>query len=357
MAVIAAVAAVAALLGVAVSSSSARSRVPGAFTTAWQPGRPASHLAARVGPSRTGGKLKLVSFIEGPQWKRGGQQVPPGLLDCPAVTACYLLAQTASSSVSTVGPYPNYYNSLYFSGDGATPGRHWHCRPGLEFTAALLCPSARACVGVGYQGNRNEFLSTTDGGHQWFVSPLRAPADVMSLSCSSVFACSFITESADMGSGSAQQFASTANGGVTWFLHSFDADLYISSFSCPSRADCLAIASLVGADNGSANAGAGRSLISSNGGHTWSSAPIPSTPNGLLPPGGPGNFSLLSCANTSYCVVFGRSTFVFRLQSPSKLPEVPPKRVRPARNSDLARQRRFHFRWRESLALAHFARP
>ena len=41
--------------------------------------------------------MRLVSYIEGPRWREGKNQVPPGYLDCPASDACYLLAQTALS--------------------------------------------------------------------------------------------------------------------------------------------------------------------------------------------------------------------------------------------------------------------
>ena len=136
--------------------------------------------------------------------------MPPGYLDCPAVDACYLLAQTV---LTTVGPFPNYYNAVYFSGDGGASWSSLALPAGLELTAPLSCPSALACVGVGDQGNKDELVSTTDGGHRWTVSPLRAPADVMSLSCSSVSSCSLVTESSYLGPGNPQQFASTTDRG------------------------------------------------------------------------------------------------------------------------------------------------
>ena len=179
MALVAAVAAVAAVLTVGLSVGSHPSHVPGAFTTPWQPSRPSSRPVSANGAHNSSGALRLVSYIEGPKWKEGSNQVPPGNLDCPAVDACYLLAQT---TLTTVGPFPNYYNALYFSGDGGASWSSLALPTDLDLTAPLSCPSALACVGVGYQGKKNELVSTTDGGHRWTVSPQRAPADVMSLS-------------------------------------------------------------------------------------------------------------------------------------------------------------------------------
>ena len=166
----AAVAAVAAVLIVALSVGSRPSHTPGGFTTPWQPSRPSSRPVSASGAHNSPGALRLVSYIEGPEWKQGSKQVPPGYLDCPAIDACYLLAQTV---LTTVGPFPNYYNAVYFSGDGGARWSSLALPAGLELTAPLSCPSALACVGVGDQGNKDELVSTTDGGHRWTVRPSR----------------------------------------------------------------------------------------------------------------------------------------------------------------------------------------
>ena len=98
------------------------------------PGEPGGHLGGCEGSSPRA--FRLVSYIEGPQWQKGDEQVPPGYLDCPAVDACYVLAQTA---LTTVGPYPNYYNAVYFSGDG---GASWSwagfpARPQVHYPAVV----------------------------------------------------------------------------------------------------------------------------------------------------------------------------------------------------------------------------
>ena len=126
-----AVAAVAAVLTVVLSPGGRPSHVPGAFTTAWQPSRPSSRPVSPSGAHNSPGALRLVSYIEGPDWKQGSKQVPPGYLDCPAIDACYLLAQTV---LTTVGPFPNYYNAVYFSGDG---GASWSS---LALPAGLSSP-------------------------------------------------------------------------------------------------------------------------------------------------------------------------------------------------------------------------
>ncbi len=186
VALVAALVVTAAVLTAALSLTSHPGHVPGSSTTAWQPSQPVSRAVVSKGAHNSPGALRLVSYIEGPLWQKGSDQVPPGLLDCPAVDACYVLAQTV---LTTVGPYPSYYNAVYFSGDGGASRSSLLLPPGLEFTTPLSCPSAQTCVGVAYQGDKNELVSTTDGGHQWLISPLRAPADALYLSCASLSAC------------------------------------------------------------------------------------------------------------------------------------------------------------------------
>ena len=313
-----AVAAVAAVLTVGLSAGSRPSHVPGAFTTAWQPSRPSSRPVSPSGAHNPPGALRLVSYIEGPDWKQGSKQVPPGYLDCPAIDACYLLAQTV---LTTVGPFPNYYNAVYFSGDGGASWSSLALPAGLELTAPLSCPSAQACVGVGDQGNKDELVSTTDGGHRWTVSPLRAPADVMSLSCSSVSRCSLVTESSYLGPGNPQQFASTTDGGASWYTHNFARRLYISSLSCPSAAECIAIASTASPGAVSTSGlGAGAALLTTDGGRTWSRSPLPGGANTPLVPTEPGDLSLLACSDPANCLLFGGNTVTYSLVGLPSLP-------------------------------------
>ena len=318
VALAAAVAAVAAVLIVALSVGSHPSHVPGAFTTPWQPSRPSSRPVSASGARNSPGELRLVSYIEGPNWKQGSKQVPPGYLDCPAIDACYLLAQTL---LTTVGPFPNYYNALYFSGDGGASWSSLALPSGLELTAPLSCPSALACVGVGNQGNKNELVSTTDGGHRWTVSPLRAPADVMSLSCSSVSSCSLVTENSYLGPGNPQQFASTTDGGASWHTHNFASRLYISALSCPSARDCIAIASTASTGAVSTSGlGAGAALLTTDGGRSWSRSPLPGSATSPLVPREPGDLSLLACSDPANCLLFGGSTVTYSLLGLPRLP-------------------------------------
>ena len=318
VALAAAVAAVAAVLTVALSAGSRPSHVPGAFTTPWQPSRPSSRPVSTRGTYGSPGALRLVSYIEGPDWKQGSKQVPPGYLDCPAIDACYLLAQTV---LTTVGPFPNYYNALYFSGDGGASWSSLALPPGLELTAPLSCPSALACIGVGDQGNKNELVSTIDGGHRWTVSPLRAPADVMSLSCSSVSRCSLVTESSYLGPGNPQQFASTTDGGARWYTHNFARHLYISSLSCPGAGDCIAIASTLATGAATTSGlGAGAALLTTDSGHSWSRSPLPGGENTPLAPTEPGDLSLLACSDPANCLLFSGNTVTYSLLGLTSLP-------------------------------------
>ena len=322
VALVAALVVTAAVLTAALSLTSHPDHVPGSSTTAWQPGQPVSRAVVSEGAHNSPGALRLVSYIEGPQWQKGSEQVPPGLLDCPAVDACYVLAQTV---LTTVGPYPNYYNAVYFSGDGGASWSSLVLPPGLEFNTPLSCPSTQTCVGVGYQGDKNELVSTTDGGHQWLISPLRAPAGALYLSCASLSACSLVTGSSYLGPGHPEQFAATTDGGASWSVHNFASDIDISSFTCPSAADCIVIA---GSQQGSArltsNAPPGLALVTTDGGHSWSRSSLPVTTASPTPSVGPPDASQLSCASTTSCSVFADSTFTDRVLGVSKLPSYCP---------------------------------
>jgi photosystem II stability/assembly factor-like uncharacterized protein len=316
VALVAAVVVIAAVVTVALSVSGRPALVPGSTTTAWRPGRPVSRAVTSKGAHNSAGTLRLVSFIEGPQWQKGNQ-VPPGYLDCPATDACYVLAQTV---LTTVGPYPNYYNAVYFSGDGGASWSSLELPSGLEFTTPLSCPSAQTCVGVGYQGDKNELVSTTDGGHRWLISPLRAPAGALYLSCVSASNCSLVTGSSYLGPGHPDQFAATTDGGASWSVHSFAGDIDITSFTCPSARDCIAIA---GPEQGGASltskAPPALALVTVDGGHSWSLSSLPlstSTPSS----GGPPDASQLACASSSTCSVFADSTFTDTVVGVSKLP-------------------------------------
>ena len=262
------------------------------------------------------GALQLVSYIDGPTWAKAGSEVPAGYLECPRVDACYVLAQTVPS---TAGPYPGYYNALYFSGDGGTSWASLALPAHLELTTALSCPSAMVCVGVGYQGAKNELASTTDGGHRWTLSPLRSPADVMSLTCSSASACDLVTGGS--GAGNAQQFASTTNRGANWYVHDFGAATYVSSLSCPTKSECVAIASTIGATAaGVPKAKASFALVTIDAGRSWSRSNLPSTAVGALAPAQAGGLSVVSCPDSSDCVVFGGVTASTNLKGATKLP-------------------------------------
>jgi photosystem II stability/assembly factor-like uncharacterized protein len=318
VALVAAVVVTAAVLTVALSVTNRPAHVPGASTTAWRPGHPVSGAVISEGAHSSPGAFRLVSYIEGPQWQKGNEQVPPGYLDCPAVNACYVLSQ---SVLTTVGPYPNYYNAVYFSSDGGTSWAALELPPGLEFTTPLSCPNARTCVGVAYQGDRNELVSTTDGGHRWLISPLRAPAGALYLSCATVSSCSLVTGSSYLGPGHPDQFAATTDGGSSWSVHNFASDVDISSFTCPSAADCIVIA---GPEQASASlkskAPPGLAFVTTDGGHSWSRSSLPVTTRSPSPSVEPADASQLSCASTSNCSVVADSTFFDRVQDVSKLP-------------------------------------
>ena len=315
---VAAVVVIAAVLTVVLSVTNHPNHVPGSITTAWRPGRPVSRAVTSKGVRSSGGALRLVSYIEGPQWQKGNQQVPPGYLDCPAVDACYVLAQTV---LTTVGPYPNYYNAVYFSGDGGASWSALELPPGLEFTTPLSCPSAMTCVGVGYQGDKNELVSTTDGGHQWLISPLRAPAGALYVSCASVSVCSLVTGSSYLGPGHPDQFAATTDGGATWSVHNFAADVDITSFTCPSAPDCIVIAGREqGGASPTAKAPPGLALVTTDGGHRWSRSSLPVTTATATSSAEPGDASQLSCSSTSDCSVFADSTFTDTLVGATELP-------------------------------------
>ena len=255
------------------SAGSRPGHVPGAFTTPWQPSRPSSRPVSTRGTYGSPGALRLVSYIEGPDWKQGSKQVPPGYLDCPAIDACYLLAQTV---LTTVGPSPTITTPSISQATVGPAGLRWRCRPVSSspppFRARAPWPASASAT----RATRTNWSLPLSGGHRWTVSPLRAPADVMSLSCSSVSRCSLVTESSYLVPGNPQQVRFDHRWGRP-LVHPQLRSPPVHLARCRAPAPGIASSSPATLATGAATTsglGAGAALLTTDGGRGWSRSAI-----------------------------------------------------------------------------------
>ena len=66
--------------------------------------------------------------------------------------------------------------------------------------------------------------------------------------------------------------------------------------------------------------GAGAALLTTDGGRSWSSSPLPGGASTPLAPTEPGDLSLLACSDRANCLLFGGSTVTYSLVGLPSLP-------------------------------------
>jgi photosystem II stability/assembly factor-like uncharacterized protein len=285
------------------------------FTTALQSPRPVTVEIAHATPTKGSG-WSLVSFIEPVGWQQNlNGPAHAGVLTCPSDTTCYLETDgTASAS----GP-PDM-DGVLVTADGGTSWSVLALPQYVAFTAALTCSGALTCSAPAFVDDQPAIVSTVNGGDAWQVVPLPTGMDPIGwLSCTSATSCDGLTApltpansgfglNLEFGNTSGGEingiaslpdevFVSTTNGGATWSSAPLPTRDAVSTLSCPNTTDCVIYGMTIPLEIG--NNPDFFVLRTSDGGATWTT--------GTLPPDFGGRFDSIDCATASSCTLVGET--------------------------------------------------
>ena len=217
------------------------------------------------------------------------------------------LACTTALRCEAVGYLVNSWTAVLSSSNG---GRSWTSTP-MPHTATSLfgvdCPTVSDCVVVGGRnGAVGVAYASVTGGRTWRASRvlggMRALNDV---SCSSALDCVAGSE-VRHGATPHGTLARTTDGGATWEpVAAPGATSNLFSVDCWSRSWCEAVGQTTGSVN-PLNPNGAAAIVSSNGGRTWTTQPLPADQWALF---------AVSCASSGACVAVGAGSF-----APPKLP-------------------------------------
>ncbi len=275
----------------------------GPFTTPWRSARALAAGAHFTTPRGQRGTWQLVGDIVRTGWQLNTAGPTPGYLTCPTATACYVTGDGAPTDTG-----PANFDTLYFSSDA---GATWSALPlpsGLSFTSQLSCADAMTCAAGGSFNGQPVFASTVDAGHQWTVTPLSTPNELVSLRCSSATTCNGVTEPGAVanaiatGNGPAftqadDAFVHTSDGGASWTAHSFAVNDIVASMTCSTASSCIVLGFPISALPHPGVSGFARSTNDS--GQTWTSGTLPRD-FGFL-----GFLSGISCSDSTHCMALG----------------------------------------------------
>jgi photosystem II stability/assembly factor-like uncharacterized protein len=280
-----------------------RGQTAGLTTTPWRAARSlpsGTHVSV---PHGHAGSWELVGDIVRSGWQLNTSGPAPGDLTCPTTTACYVTGNTATKDTG-----PPVFDSLYFSGDS---GHTWSVLAlpnGFAFTAPVSCSGPGTCLAAGVVGGRAVLIETSDGGHEWAVSPLSIPGRIVSLQCASSSSCNGITvpdalvptiedTALVLPTNIDEHFVHSTDGGHSWSSSALPPVDRVTSMVCPGATECTAVGYVPSAPE-TAGDYSGFVLYTNDGGSEWE--------NGVLP----GSFgftylSTLSCTDATHCMALG----------------------------------------------------
>jgi hypothetical protein len=256
-----------------------------AFLAEWQTGVPGAgaaipvvspqHLTMRHGAAlpQASGQMRLVASTSMP-FRAAGQGSTSPALQCVTVAVCYLAPDSSNSPVM-----------FQRTADG---GASWHPTaplPGHWQSAGLSCPTAQICA---VPAGLLRLARTTDGGRNWSVQTLPAPARIRGAAIGQVSCATARQCVASVGNSTTGTFMSTVNGGKTWTLASSvprGAPPVIWALRCDREGRCVALAPV------------GRQLTalrSADDGRSWAATSVPLPATALVQ---------LDCGDALHCMV------------------------------------------------------
>jgi len=212
-----------------------------------------------------------------------GQSPPFESVTCTSATTCFV-----------IGAYP--VDKLDVSSNA---GMSWTISSlptaigSYDYLDSVSCLTTTKCVAVATEGSRPVFLSSANGGRTWVTTQKVATADLWDfdhLSCWSALNCVSIATAFTAPGNETTLLYLTSNAGKTWSPRAAFGTKYVAvtGLQCMGGGACEATASNQGAVSSSSD------LSSSDGGLTWSAAPMPIA-----------SVASMSCSSASACVAVG----------------------------------------------------
>jgi len=292
-----------------------------ATTTSFRAGHvflPTSKNSARHTASGLWQLVSAESVISG-SWQQNTAGPPPGTLTCTTTSTCYVLAGKYASPKANS---PLLSESLYVTKD---LGSHWLVLPmpdGFNPSTELTCADPSVCAAGGALNGQPILISTTDGGHQWTMTPVTGVSgELLQLACSSAMECHGIVGPASIAYGQglrlgevpSESFVTTDDGGTNWVSSPLPPGDAVGDFSCPDAEHCVVMGTV---SNGQGDVFTEGDFVrmTADGGTTWTTGDVPL---GFTV----SSFAGLSCADDQYCQVVG--TIPIRVPNPPQCASMP----------------------------------
>lgn len=227
----------------------------------------------------------------------------PSQLDCPSITTCYVTGLSFPPPSTDKAPQPNVVVEV--THDGGATWQESPLPPGGVTIGSITCPGVTTCMLSGRTQGKGAvsgvMFRTTNGGESWTSLPMPNPPGgfVPLLSCATTLKCdSLRSVPGPDGLGVSYVSDVTSDGGSTWTSSPMPGTFRGYALECTTSDYCIAGGQRpndyrIGDLTQTVPAAA---LYSTNGGVTWHSGTLPKEP-GTHPV-----ISKLSCADQSHCM-------------------------------------------------------
>jgi hypothetical protein len=228
--------------------------IPAGVNAAYAIACPATSDCYAVGNADQLDGTILATTDGGATWT--SQTAPSG------VTELFGVACSSPSDCTAVGSDSHSSSGVLITTTDA--GSTWTSEPvpsSVAVLSAVACPTTTGCIAVGSgSGGDNGVILTTEGGVTWISGDSSYAVTPGGIACASALNCQVVVGPDNL---------VTSDGGGTWMAGGLDGLLAnVSGISCPSVEDCYAV--------GFGNGGGDLAIsATTDGGATWTSQSVP----------------------------------------------------------------------------------
>ena len=243
---------------------------------------------------------RITSFINQPAWRSSGSPGTGGItaaVTCPGFSTCY-------AAKEGIGPAPAV---VEVSVDGGLDWQPSTLPAGWQLTSSLACPSPSECLAGASTSSAAGIVVTTDGGATWSVHSLPASVgQVTDLACGSVGQCvaaGYAPTSAPGSVGTSIAVPLSVTGDTSGAVEDLPQPFVAynpEGLACASDGKlCVLVGATSFAVPSPGAPVSGAILRSTDGGHTWSRADLPTTVAKVV---------AVSCPSSTRCIGLGNAT-------------------------------------------------